>query len=397
MASAKKSNNSIYIDREALATLSMAKEGILDPVDKLMNEKEAKSVDATGLYRDRTCPFSFVLAPAGKRNNEVLKKAKPGEKLSLFVEGKKIGHITIEEIFKIDKIKRVEKIFGTSDETHPGAMDALKRLGNYAISGKYKIDFDDIKKTKEQIKRAKEQIGAKDITAIMMAAKPLHRAHEKLIRQSLEKSDLLILFLLKPYKQDMFSYSLRYKTLKFFVDNFLPKNRVLIVPFENTYIFAGYNNVILDSIAAKNFGCTKLIIGQNHSGIGMYYDKNILHSSLDIFRNLEIDIEMISEYVYCDECKTLVGMNSCPHGKHHQIMYRSESILEIVKQGLLPPAVLIRKEISAILLSELFPNRFKNLSQIYDDLIPCSGLLESHNEKDFYLELIKMHQTASLT
>ena len=126
------------------------------------------------------------------------------------------------------------------------------------------------------------------------------------------------------------------------------------------------------------------------------YDKNGIKTS-PIFKATDIEMEIVSEFVYCNECRTLVGENTCPHGKHHQITYRAESILELIKEGLLPPAVLVRKEISAILLSELFPNRFENLSRIYDDLIPCSGLLETHNTKDFYLELIKMHQTASLT
>ena len=57
----------------------------------------------------------------------------------------------------------------------------------------------------------------------------------------------------------------------------------------------------------------------------------------------------------------------------------------------------MRKDISAILLSEIFPNRFENIQKIYDNIFPTSGLLESHSEKDFYLELMNLHQTMSLT
>ncbi len=108
----------------------------------------------------------------------------------------------------------------------------------------------------------------------MMSARPFHRAHERLIRITLEKTDLLVIFLLKPYTDDIISYELKLKTLQYFVDNYLPRNKVVIVPFENTYIFAGPNNAVLDSICAYNLGCDKLVLGQNHSGIGMYYDKN---------------------------------------------------------------------------------------------------------------------------
>jgi sulfate adenylyltransferase len=68
-----------------------------------------------------------------------------------------------------------------------------------------------------------------------------------------------------------------------------------------------------------------------------------------------------------------------------------------MKLGLLPPAVLVRTEISAIVLSSLFPKRFKNLEKLYYDILPVSGLLEDHSEEDFYNELMRLYQTTSLT
>lgn len=208
---------------------------------------------------------------------------------------------------------------------------------------------------------------------------------------------MLVIFLLKPYKQDLLSYELRLKALQYFVDNYLPKNRVVIVPFENTYLFTSYKNAVLDSICAYNFGCNKLILSRNHSGIGMYFDKNEMKSILDQYEDLDIEVELLAEFVYCNECKTLVSTNTCPHGAHHHIKYHTEALLEILKVGMLPPAIFMRKDISALLLSELFKNRFENIGKIYDSIFPNSGLLEAHDEKDFYLELMKLHQTTSLT
>ncbi len=399
MVSIRENNNlkELYLDKEALATLSLAKEGILKPIENLMNKKEAQDVCNTKTYKGYFLPFPFILAPAGKRNKEVLKNAKKGDILKIIVAGNYVGYIVTESIYIIDVEKRIKTIFGTYDKTHPGVIDTLKRIGEYAISGEYEIIFNDIKEIKRKIKQAQNQIESKKTTAIMIAAKPLHRAHERLIRLTLENTDLLVLFLLKPYKQDTLSYDIRYKTLKYFVENFLPKNRVIIVPFENTYIFAGYNNAVLDSIAAKNFGCTNIILGQNHSGIGIFYDHDKINSILDIVKDNGIEVDIVSEFVYCNQCKTLVSTKTCPHGKHHHISYHSPSILEILKSGLLPPAVLVRKEISAILLSELFKNRFKDLGKLYDAIMPNSGLLEEHDEKDFYIKLLQLYQTTSLT
>ncbi len=389
--------NRLFIDREALATLALVQEGLLHPVDKLMNSQEAKSVDETKEYKDKSFPFSFIFAPAGRRNLEVLKQLQKGDVVELFENNKKVGEITTEEVFEIDPLERLKSIYGTSDTSHPGIAATLKRLGSFAISGDFWVEFDEIKRTKELIAQRKKELKAKNVAAIMLAAKPLHRAHERLIRLTLEESDLVVLFLLKPYINEEFSYDLRQKTLEFFVKNYLPKNRVLIVPLENTYIFAGFNELILDAIVAQNYGCTKLVVGKNHAGLGLYYDKNSVKSIFDKLKGINIAIETISEFVYCDECKTLVSTNTCPHGSHHHISYHADSILELLKLGILPPAVLVRKEISAIILSQLFPNRFKNLEKLFADLIPNPGLMIKHNEKDFYIELMKLYQTTSLT
>lgn len=390
-------NRQLFIDKEFLATLSLAKEGILHPVDKLMSKAEAKEVEESGHFKGKPFPFPFIIAPSGDKNKAVLTTAYQGEPLDFVVDGKIRGTIIVDEVFEVDKKKRIEQIFGSYDTSNPDTQMFLKRLGDVAVCGEYELQFDDIKNVKEKIAQAKEQLGARNVSAMMINAKPFHRAHERVIRITLEKCDLLVIFLLKPYKQDLLSYELRLKALQYFVDNYLPKNRVLIVPFENTYLFTSDKNAVLDSICAHNFGCNKLILSRNHSGIGMYFDKNEMKSILDQYENLDIEVELLAEFVYCNECKTLVSTYTCPHGAHHHIKYHAETLLEILKVGMLPPAIFMRKDISALLLSELFKNRFENIGKIYDSIFPNSGLLEAHDEKDFYLELMKLHQTTSLT
>ena len=374
MESTRKNNRQLFLDKEFIATLALAKEGILHPVDKLMNKAEAKEVEETGYYKGKPFPFPFIIAPAGEKNKEVLTTAYKGEALDFVVDGKIKGTIIVDEVFEVDKRRRIEQIFGTYDITNPETQMFLKRLGDVAVCGEYELQFDDIKTIKDTISQAKTELGAKNVSAIMMNAKPFHRAHERVIRITLEKCDMLVIFLLKPYKQDALSYELRLKALQYFVDNYLPKNRVVIVPFENTYLFSSYKNAVLDAICVSNLGCNKLVLGQHHSGIGVYYDKNEMKSILDHYDDLEIDVEIITEFVYCDECKTLVSTNTCPHGAHHHIKYHAESLLEILKAGMLPPAIFMRKDISALLLSELFKKRFENIGKIYDAIFQIKGL-----------------------
>jgi sulfate adenylyltransferase len=396
MASSRKSNT-LYLDQEALSALALVKSGLLDPVTSLMNKKQTLEVLQTGRYNQKVFPFPLILAPSGKINQEVLEAAQTGDKLILISEDKEVGHLTVEEVFEINPKERVRQIYGTDNLEHPGVKSTYSRLGKLAVSGDYEIDLSSTLERKEKIEQAKQRVGAQHVTAIMMGANPLHRAHERLIRQALDKTDLIVIFLLKPFNQADLEYDLRCETLTYFVQNFLPTNRVVVIPLENSYIFAGYNEVIIDAIVAKNFGCNRLTIGQNHAGVGMYYEQNSNKSVIDRLTDLRIEIDIASEYVYCNECKTLVSTKTCPHGQHHHISYHSDSILELIKLGLLPPAVLMRKEIAAIILSRLFPDRFKNLEKLYYDIMPVNGLLEEHTEKDFYQELMKLYQTTSLT
>ena len=396
MTSSRK-NKTILIDQEAASALELLKANLLYPVTKLMGKKETKKVLQTGLVNKKTFPFPFILSPSGEKNEQVISGLKKGEEVTLICQNKEFAILKVDEVFKINPKDRVKYIYGTDDLTHPGVKKTLKRIGSWAISGDFKLLNPSNNKNIEIINKAKRLIDAKNITSIFIAANPLHRAHERLIRQSLDASDLLVIFLLKPYDNTELSYDIRKKSLKFFINNFLPKNRAVIVPIENSYIFAGFNELIIDAIVAKNHGCNNLIIGSNHAGLGMFYDCNSHKSIIDKVIGIDINIQIKNEYVYCDKCTTLVTKERCPHGQHHQISYRADSILELLKLGILPPTILVRKEISAFLLSKLFPNRFKNLEKLYYDLLPVSGILETHTEQDFYLELIKLHQTTSLT
>ncbi len=390
-------NKSLYIDTEALSTLALVQAGLIAPVDRLMNEAEAKEVDQTQFYKGVPFPFAFVLAPKGQKNAKVLKSVKKGETVDLINEGKKVGELTVEETFPIDPKQRLYNIYGTSDPSHPGVKNTTSRLGEIAVSGPYRVEYPLIEDNINRINQMITRTGAKFVSSMMIAANPLNRAHERMIRQAISDSDLLVIFLRKPFTNDGLRYDIRYNALNRFIDNFIPRNKVIIIPFENTYIFAGYNELILDALLAKNYGCHQLVVGKNHGGLGLYYDQNRLNSVFDHCKNIDIHIKTVDEYVYCDTCKTLVSTTTCPHGQHHHVHYHSESIMKLIQSGLMPPPILVRKEVSANILASLFPDRFENLQQMHYSLMPGSGLLEQQSEEQFYLKLIELYQTSSLT
>lgn len=390
-------NKSLYIDTEALSALALVKAGLIAPVTSLMNKKEAQDVDSTQVYKGVPFPFSFILAPSGKKNTATLSSIKKGDTVNLINENKKVGELIVDETFSIDPKQRLNNIYGTHDSSHPGVKNTIARLGDIAVCGEYSVEYPLITDNINRIQKMITKTGAKFISSMMIAANPLNRAHERMIRQAISDSDLLIIFLRKPFTAKGLRYDIRHNALTTFVDNFLPRNKVLIIPFENSYIFAGFNELVLDALLAKNYGCNQLVVGKNHGGLGLYYDKNRLNSVFDHCKEIDINIKTVDEYVYCDTCKTLVSTTTCPHGQHHHVHYHSESIMKLIQSGLIPPSILVRKEVSANILTALFPDRFENLQEMHYSLMPGSGLLEQQSEEQFYLKLIKLYQTSSLT
>ncbi len=392
-----KRNDTLFIDKEALSSLALVQEGLLKPVTKLMDKATADEVDKTKKYKNMPMPYSFILTPKGKLNEENIQNFKKGDKVLLICDNKKVGELVVNETFKINPQERIFNIYGTTDTTQPAIKRAFKRIGEWAVSGEYSVEYEPIKKSIELFKSAAGEIKG-SISAIMLGANPLNRVHERVIRQSLDQSDLLVIFLMKPFTKEGLDYNIRKETLDILLNNFIPENKVLVVPFENSYIFAGFNELILDAIVAKNYGCNKLIIGRNHRALGVTYSQNEVNTIFDTFKDIDIEIELFNEYVYCDMCKTLVNNNTCPHGQHHHIHYHHKPLMELIKNGILPPTILVRKEISAHIVSRLFPKRFKNLQETYDMLVPnSSGILEERSEEEFYIKLMELYQTSSLT
>ncbi|SFV71810.1 Sulfate adenylyltransferase, dissimilatory-type [hydrothermal vent metagenome] len=396
MASSRK-NKQLYIDAEALSTLALVQEGLIFPVSKLMTEAEAIEVRETKMYKGVPFPFPFLLTPKGKRNEECLSSLEKGEIVDLIHENKFVGTLSVDETFIVETEERLKCIYGTSDPAHPGVKNTIQRIGRIAVSGDYTVKYPLISGTKKMVQQKIKEQNATKVSSMVLSATPLNRAHERMIRQAIDNSDLVVLFLLKPFNNNGLRYDIRHTALMTFIENFLPQNKVIIVPLENSYIFAGYNELILDALVAKNYGCNHLVVGNNHAGLGLFYDQDKLNSVFDASKDIKIEITTAEQYVYCNKCRTLVSTTTCPHGQHHHVHYHSPSILQLINAGMMPPSILVRREVSASILSTLFPDRFTHLQEMYDSLMPNDGLIEEHNEEDFYIKLMGLYQTSSLT
>ena len=219
--------------------------------------------------------------------------------------------------------------------------------------------------------------------------------HERLIRHMIDKADFVVIFLTGTSSADALPYELRKKTLSYLLQNFLVAQRAMMIDLGSLAIFD--DKPALQCAIAKKLGINKIIFGQNHANMELFFEGGGVHSVLDEYQKRgEIEILLMPEYVYCEKCKVLVSTKNCPHGAHHHVHYRTQNLKALLRAGILPPAIFMRKEISAMILSELFPARFSDLQKLYDELFPNSGILQSHGESEFYEQLMQLYQTSAL-
>ncbi|MCW1359790.1 sulfate adenylyltransferase [Campylobacter sp. CCS1377] len=375
-------NKQITIQKNEFEILSLIKEGMLGTCTHLMSEEERDEVAQTGKFRGEITPYSLTFSPL--LSEKIIEQSRIGDVLEFVCEDKVVGEITLKSKFKTSK--NVKDIFSPN-------TCSLDDLGKFCIGGEFEIYNSHIKKIKEDFIRVKNNINAQKITAIVSSFDPLHRAHERMFRWTIDKADLVVIFLIESYGENGLEFSVKQKYLQDFIQKYLPPDRVFVFPLKNIDIFHSHLNPVLESVIAKSLGCTKLVVGQNHTGLGMFYYHNQPQTILDDFsKECGIEIIVLPEFVFCEECKMIVSTKSCPHGLHHHMKYNSNSLRNLLRLGIIPPSVFMRREISTSILTHLFPNRFKNMQKLYNDLFVTSEIVERRKDEEFYEQLLKTYQ-----
>lgn len=373
--------NELVLSQSDFELFALIKEGILGPCTHLMSKNETNEVLQKQSYKGEMTPYSFSFAP----QNVDLSKAKAGDEFALACEGERVGKFRLAE--KFQHKGDIKSIF-TPDSCF--VDDCVY------ISGDFELENSPIAKIKQDFERLKAHLNAQKITAIIASLDPLHRAHERIFRWTIDKADLIVVFLIESYEKNGLEFELKKACLEKFIELYLPKDRIFVFPLRHIGVFSTHLNVILEATIAKNLGCTKLVVGQNHAGLGMFYEQNRPRTILDdISQRFGIEVVVLPEFVYCNKCKISVSTRSCPHGSHHHIKFHSNSLKDLLKTGIIPPTIFMRREISAMILKHFFPNRFEKVQNIYNDLFPNTGIVAAHKkDEDFYEQLLSMYQVA---
>jgi len=275
-----------------------------------------------------------------------------------------IQDVEAVEEFTDEQMKTMTtKIFRTEDPDHPGVA-AFNSVGRVAVSGPIQVlnfsyfetDFPETFRTAYQIRAEMEKLGWKKVVAFQ-TRNPMHRAHEELCRMAYERLNadgILIHMLLGKLKKGDIPADVRDASIRKMVELYFEPNTVLITGYGFDMLYAGPREAVLHAVFRQNTGCTHLIVGRDHAGVGSYYGgfdaQTIFHEEVSDDA-LEIEIFEADHTAYSKKLGKVVMMRDHPdHTKEDYVFLSGTKVREMLGKGESLPVEFSRPEVAKILM-----------------------------------------------
>jgi sulfate adenylyltransferase len=355
---------SVVISSAAAANAVMLGSGYFTPLSGYMNLADALSV----AEKMETSSGLFWPVPVLNLLNDV-SAISGAQRIALWdpnVEGNPV--IAVQDVVAVDEASDEQiaaiagNVFGTNDTEHPGVA-TFNSLGNFMVSGPIKVlnfsyfetDFPGTFRTAYQIREEIAKMSWEKVVAFQ-TRNPMHRAHEELCKMAKGATNadgILIHMLLGKLKKGDIPADVRDAAIRKMVELYFPPNTVLITGYGFDMLYAGPREAVLHAIFRQNSGCTHLIVGRDHAGVGSYYGP---FDAQAIFENdvpegaLEIQIFKADHTAWSKKLNKVVMMGSVQdHSKDDWVFLSGTKVREMLTAGQSLPVEFSRPEVAEIL------------------------------------------------
>ncbi len=356
---------SLLLNSAAAANAVMLGGGYFNPLTGYMNLADSLSV----AEKMHTVDGLFFPVPIVNMTTETGLKA--GTRIALRDPNVK-GHPVLA-VMDVDAVEQVsekqiefmaEKIFRTLDPKHPGVA-TFNSLGRTLLSGPIQVlnfsyfqtDFPDTFRTAVEIRNEIAEHGWEKVVAFQ-TRNPMHRAHEELCRMAYEQLDadgILIHMLLGKLKKGDIPADVRDAAIRKMVEIYFPPNTVLVTGYGYDMLYAGPREAVLHAVFRQNCGCTHLIVGRDHAGVGSYYGgfdaQAIFHDEVPEGA-LELKVFEADHTAYSKKLNKVVMMRDHPdHTKEDYVFLSGTKVREMLSNGEDLPGEFSRPEVAKILMA----------------------------------------------
>ena len=291
--------------------------GAYSPLRGFLGESDYRSVvEQRTLKAGPTWTVPVLLhVPEG-----IATKLRPAGRLTLVdSEAQPFALVQVESVFEVSKREYAELVFGTADQSHPG-VDRLTSLPGTCVGGALTLLREPELENRQYFFRPSEtrKLFAErewNTVAAFHTRNVPHRAHEYLQKLALEYTDGLFVHPIVGWKKaGDFSQRAQFETYEALFERYYPRERVLLGGFYCQVRYAGPREAVFHAIVRQNFGCSHIIIGRDHAGVGRFYGVYDAHRAFDTISDLEIVPLRFAGPFYCRRCSGIVTERTCPHG-----------------------------------------------------------------------------------
>ena len=357
--SMKRVKGSVYkiqMTSRELSDLLMLGMGAYTPLDGFMGYDDWRGVCedmtlSTGVF----WPIPITLSVG----EEIANNIKIGDDVALTDDNDGVyGQITVQEIYQIDKAIECNAVFGTLDTNHPGVAKVMEQKA-YNLSGPVKVfnEGDYPKKYKGLYMRPAEtralfEKNGWSTVAAFQTRNPMHRSHEHLAKIAIEICDgLLIHQVLGALKPGDIPAEVRVDAIDALVKNYFVPGTAIQAGYPIEMRYAGPREALLHAVFRQNFGCSHLVVGRDHAGVGDYYGPFDAHRIFDEIpkESMETQPLKIDIAFYSYKCGGMATGRTCPSEESERLNISGTRLREMFANKESVPVEFSRPEVVEVL------------------------------------------------
>lgn len=315
--------------------------GGFTPLDGFMGKADWQGVcDEMKLANGLFWPIPITLSTSPQQAGPISE----GQEVALVdgESGETMGILTVTEKYSIDKNHECASVFKTTDTEHPGVKMVMAQ-GEVNLAGPVQVfsqgDFPSkyagIYMTPAETRALFEEKGWSTVAAFQ-TRNPMHRSHEYLAKIAIEICDgVMVHSLLGKLKPGDIPAEVRQEAIGVLIDKYFVDNTVVQSGYPLDMRYAGPREALLHALFRQNYGCSHLIVGRDHAGVGEYYGPFDAHHIFDEIPKdaLETQPLRIDWTFWCNKCGTMASMKTCPHDAADRVLVSGTKLRKALSEG----------------------------------------------------------------
>ena len=273
-------------------------------------------------------------------------------------DGSLLATMKVQEHYSIEKAHECQAVFRTADPAHPGVKMVMEQ-GNVNLAGPvrvlsdggFKAKYGDLFMTPAETRAAFERMGWSKVAAFQ-TRNPMHRSHEYLAKVAIEVCDgVMVHSLLGNLKPGDIPADVRTQAIGVLVEKYFRPNTVVQAGYPLDMRYAGPREALLHALFRQNYGCSHLIVGRDHAGVGSYYGPFDAHRIFDEIPADALETLPIRLGVtfWCFRCDGMASDRTCPHTDADRLQVSGTQLRKWLSEGAEVPAQFSRPEVLAVL------------------------------------------------